>query len=405
MPRRNSLLERLAGLLAVSSCVSAYPKTGGNAAIPPGQNPFGGIGWYIDPEYTLKVNQSTTLLRLYDRNTADLATMAGDSPTIVYLSSSLHVTTRLATTLLDARLANLNRNDPFGPNTVTYYLYNIPGRDCAQKDFPGEFPATSVGLTAYKGWIDAVRRTVDLFPDVRVVGVLEPDAVVNMAVNAGSSSSACGIAKPFQLQALQYAVKTLQSKNMALYIDVGNARANAGSSAQDATVKTVQSILSATAPATVRGFMTNRHQYVPLKYSLGTYPMDGTPDALTFTSSLASRLSKLSLPTHFLIDTSRNGVALPTVLQWCNVRGSGMGFRPTDLTDQPFVDAYVWTQVGESDGTDNFLSANYDKTCASFWSLRPSPEEGMWFHNLFVQLVKNANPSLDAGKPWWMWWA
>jgi endoglucanase len=63
--------------------------------------------------------------------------------------------------------------------------------------------------------------------------------------------------------------------------------------------------------------------------------------------------------THFVIDTSRNGVGpwLPPAGKysvpedWCNPPDRGLGLRPTTRVDDPLLDAYLWIKVpGESDG-------------------------------------------------------
>jgi len=62
--------------------------------------------------------------------------------------------------------------------------------------------------------------------------------------------------------------------------------------------------------------------------------------------------------THFVIDTSRNGLgpwtpdaAYPDPQDWCNPPDRGLGLRPTTDTGDPLIDAYLWVKVpGESDG-------------------------------------------------------
>ena len=76
-------------------------------------------------------------------------------------------------------------------------------------------------------------------------------------------------------------------------------------------------------------------------------------------------------PTHFVVDTSRNGDGQNNVQKyasarydqpgsvigtlasgsWCNPLGSGLGLRPTASTGVALLDAYLWVATpGQSDG-------------------------------------------------------
>jgi len=389
---RTTIINAVLAFSALGS-VSGYAKSGGNASIPLGANPFENIGWYVDPEYTQKVNASVNIIT--NTTLANLANMAGNTPTSIWLSSQAVVNTRLPVVLSDARSMNLVRTDQFGPLTASFFIYNLPGRDCASQSKPGEYPANSTGLDGYKKFINSIYTQVKAYPDVRVIGILEPDAVANMVMSPNDPNSRCGQAKPFYQQGLQYAISTFGNlTNMATYLDVGHAKWNGAVQDQAVTATVVQSIHNNTAPYKVRGFHTNRAQYIPVKTT------DGSLGALDFAIQLGNRFKALNMSSKFLIDTSRNGIALSNVYTWCNVIGSGMGFRPTNVTaNSTYLDAYVWSQAGESDGTSNTMSPRYDWSCDTSISLKPSPEQGTWFHNFFTQLVQNARPPLDAGRP------
>lgn len=79
----------------------------------------------------------------------------------------------------------------------------------------------------------------------------------------------------------------------------------------------------------------------------------------------------------------RNGVQ-PTQQQawgdWCNVKGTGFGVRPTTDTGDALEDAFVWVKPGgESDGTSDSSAARYDAHCGYSDALQPAPEAGTWF--------------------------
>lgn len=65
---------------------------------------------------------------------------------------------------------------------------------------------------------------------------------------------------------------------------------------------------------------------------------------------------------------------------WCNVKGTGFGVRPTTETGDELEDAFVWIKRGgESDGTSDSSSARYDAHGGYSDALQPAPEAGTWF--------------------------
>lgn len=380
-----------------AASVHAYPKTGGVAAIPAGSNPYVNVGWYVDTEYTSKVNTSyNKIVATGNMTLANLAKMAGETPTSIWLSSNAIVDTRLPAVLNDARQMNTLRTDPGGPLTVSFFVYNLPGRDCASNTKPGEYPATAAGLTSYKAWIDKIVTKVKAYPDVRVVAILEPDAIANMVMSPNDPNSRCGQARTYYQQGLQYAMGQLSSlSNIAVYTDLGHAKWMGYAQNMDQAVTLLQGFTNVTK---IRGWHTNKSQYIPVKWP-ANFQTNGQLDALGYVNAFASRFSAKGLPSKFLIDTSRNGVAI-NANTFCNIIGSGMGMRPTDNTGySTTIDAFIWSQAGESDGTGITTSPRYDWQCGSAQSLPNAPVQGEWFHDFFVQLVRNARPPLDAGRP------
>jgi endoglucanase len=72
---------------------------------------------------------------------------------------------------------------------------------------------------------------------------------------------------------------------------------------------------------------------------------------LVFGRAIAEKVGRK----HFVIDTSRNGLGpVDGPNSWCNPAGQGLGHRPTVVTDDPYLDAYLWIKrPGESDGSCN----------------------------------------------------
>jgi endoglucanase len=136
-------------------------------------------------------------------------------------------------------------------------------------------------------------------------------------------------------------------------------------------------------------------------------PYSGNPVDLKWnTVGIDSRydliLGSTEPTTHFVIDTSRNGVGpWPGISghpasdgatqDWCNPPDRGLGLRPTANTGEPLVDAYLWVKIpGESDGQC------YRWTNGPLDPVRgiQDPAAGQWFPDMALELVHNANPPL-----------
>jgi endoglucanase len=183
-----------------------------------------------------------------------------------------------------------------------------------------------------------------------------------------------------------------------------------------------------------------------------------TPDLNTsgIDASYATALGSTVPTTHFIIDTSRNGLG-PNSMQtyaaapddqpssvvstlvaggWCNPPDEGLGITPTAATgvnlssldtylpgNPPLLDAYLWIKTpGQSDGQcdaaggvrawDNAAytppipgwpssSSAAFQTFDPLWSLQTGsvftdPAAGHWFSQQALMLAQNASPALDA---------
>jgi endoglucanase len=181
-----------------------------------------------------------------------------------------------------------------------------------------------------------------------------------------------------------------------------------------------------------------------------------TPDLNTsgIDASYASALGSTVPTTHFIVDTSRNGLG-PNSMQtyaaapddqpssvistlvaggWCNPTDEGLGIRPTAATgvqlssldtylpgNPPLLDAYLWIKTpGQSDGqcdaaggVRTWNDAAYTppipgwpsgsspafQTFDPLWSLQTGsvftdPAAGAWFSQQALMLAQNANPAL-----------
>jgi endoglucanase len=132
----------------------------------------------------------------------------------------------------------------------------------------------------------------------------------------------------------------------------------------------------------------------------GIWSATSTNPALN-TSGIEARLTTPGT-THFVVDTSRNGLGpwttstpYPDKQDWCNPPGRGLGARPTaaPVAGNSLVDAYLWVKVpGESDG-----SCNRGVTGSSTdpeWGGIVDPAAGAWFPQQALELARLASPAL-----------
>lgn len=104
--------------------------------------------------------------------------------------------------------------------------------------------------------------------------------------------------------------------------------------------------------------------------------------------------------THFVLDTSRNGLGNWTPpagkytgdpQDWCNPPGRALGLRPTTRTGQPLVDALLWVKrPGESDGQCTRGTAGPQDPEYGI----DDPAAGEWWPDYALGLAQRAVPPL-----------
>lgn len=216
--------------------------------------------------------------------------------------------------------------------------YNIPNRDC------GQYSAGGAGdPEAYRLWI---RGYAEGIGERAAVVVLEPDALPQL--------TQC-LAPPDQerrLELLKEAVMVLgQKPRTAVYLDAGHSRwIPADEMAQRLKRAGIES---------ARGFALNVSNFV------------GDEELIAYGKSV---IAALGTPTHFIIDTSRNGSGPTEDNQWCNPAGRALGRPPSADTGEPALDAFLWIKnPGESDGE-----------CLG------GPPAGQWFEERALEMARNA---------------
>ena len=154
---------------------------------------------------------------------------------------------------------------------------------------------------------------------------------------------------------------------------------------------------------------------------------DTSPNPAFNTSGVNERYAKMVPTTHFVIDTSRNGLGPDQMDRWgkppynqppsvvaglrsggsCNPPDAGLGARPTANTRVDLVDAYLWVATpGESDGQCGrtwdysvYSGAGWPATATTrqgfdpLWGL-DDPAAGTFFPQEALRLAENANPPL-----------
>ncbi|MGO4529476.1 glycoside hydrolase family 6 protein [Paenibacillus sp. 2TAF8] len=355
---------------------------------------------------------------------------------------------------LDAVLA---QKKPGVPITASFVIYNLPGRDCHALASNGELPLTQAALQTYKtDYIDVI---ADIFADpkyqdIRIIAVIEPDSLPNLVTNL--STPACGQAAASGIYeaGIKYTLDKLHAiPNVYNYLDIGhsgwlgwdNNRSGAVALYTDVVGDTLGGLSSAD------GFITNTANTTPLAepnlsnpdLNIGGQPIRSAKfyewnpyfDETDFTAKLYSDFVQAGWPasTGFLIDTSRNGwggVNRPATAtgsnindyvnsgrvdrrehrgNWCNASGAGIGEAPKAAPGPAHLDAYVWVKPpGESDGSSSEIPNNegkgFDRMCDPTYTTKDgvltgalpnAPVSGHWFHDQFVQLVKNSFPVLS----------
>lgn len=329
------------------------------------------------------------------------------------------------------QVSTLVRHASWQHAVPTLVAYDIPLRDCGQYSSGG---ATSDA--AYQQWIAAFAAAIG---QARAVVILEPDALANLPQDCGPSTDPTGALTAGRMADLRYAVSVLEAQpNTSVYLDAGNSQWHAvGDIAQrliDADV------------ADTQGFSLNVSNYQPTDQSdhYGTWvsqcvwfatqgpswaighaswcasqyyssaaPNDGLPgDSVSSTDPSTWHWTddwftqNVGTPpatqlTHFVVDTSRNGLgawtppagaSYPDAQTWCNPPGRGMGPRPTANTGTPLADGYLYIKtIGQSDGSCTRGTAGPGDPV---YGGTVDPAAGAWWPAQALTLAGNAVPAL-----------
>ena len=200
--------------------------------------------------------------------------------------------------------------------TPVLSIYALPHRDCYS------YAAGGFGSAdGYRAWIDAISAGLGSAP---AAIILEPDALA-----MADCLTADQRAERFDL--IRYAVDTLtRDPAAAVYIDAGHSRW--------VSADKMAAMLNDVGIARAQGFSLNTTNYYTTEEQM----------------SYGDAISGMTGGSHYVIDTSRNGLGpeSDSDMAWCNPKGRALGVPPTAATGNPNVDAFLWVKrVGESDGS------------------------------------------------------
>ena len=381
-----------AGLPPPTAAAEAKPAVQVTPPSPDG-NPFAGAAFFIDPGYVTKVELSIKA----SPADAPLLKKVEAFPTAVWLDS-IKAAAGVSKVLDEAAAQSKKAGKPV---VTVFAVYDLPDRDCSAAASNGELTSANGGEKRYqKEFVDKIATQLKAHPKERVVLVLEPDSLANIATNMNVAK--CAAAENVYKHSVAYAIKTLSMPNVGIYVDAAHAGWLGWSGNRSKIAKIYSDVLTEAGGADkIRGFTTNVSNYDALKDGdlAKLEPSDPATGELQYIQILDETLTEAGISGKaFLIDTSRNGkTGLRTKSgSWCNIKGAGLGERP-QANPAPLVDAYYWIKPpGDSDGGADPKKPGFDKSCGPDApdSAQGAPHAGNWFAPYFLDLARNANPPL-----------
>ena len=321
---RNLRVDRVA--FASAAAPTPAPSPTPTSSPTPGFDVFEGATLYLDPDSNAKRQADLwRSTRPEDARQMDKIASGADADWIGEWSGEVRAA-------VDARVTEITDAGAL-PVLVAY---NIPNRDCG-----GYAAGGASSPEAYKTWMRAFANGLE---GRKAAVIIEPDALA-----AADCLSETDRATRFAL--LKDAVNVLEAQGQtATYIDAGH---SAWIPAAEMSTR-----LTEAGVAGGDGF------------SLNVSNFRTTPENTGYGRDVSSRVGGK----HFVIDTSRNGLGPTADSQWCNPPGRALGEKPSAVTTDPLVDAYLWIKTpGESDGS-----------CAG------GPPTGQWWPEYALGLAQRA---------------
>ncbi|KAJ3054671.1 hypothetical protein HK097_001151 [Rhizophlyctis rosea] len=396
-----------AGLLAVASASPQYVKTPAAPKNGNGINPFEGTEYYVNARFQKTVDSSIKQFeKAGEKNLVKASKVVRDISTFVWIDTIASIKEKLDVVLPDAAKKAKSSKKPV---LLPLVVYNLPERDCSAKASAGELYVAQNGVAKYKKYVDDIASRLAKYQgkNIKFAISIEPDSLPNLVTNVDNPATPevegvpkCDAAGPYYKDLIAYTIKKLQFPDVTLYLDAAHGNWLGWNMKGAADIYT--EVLKKAAPATIRGYTINVSNYNPVNGDPLEPRVQWNPayDEAHFALEFGNLLkNNYSAPHQFVIDTARNGgwpiKEWTAGAQWCNIKGAGIGARPSAVNVLPNVDAFAWVKTpGESDGTSDSTAERFDETCAKEPALQPAPEAGAWFHEQFKMLLLNSKPAL-----------
>ncbi|RKO93193.1 1, 4-beta cellobiohydrolase, partial [Blyttiomyces helicus] len=198
----------IGALLSCALPSSARPAA--TAAIT--SNPYVGAVGYVDPEYVTNVNTSILL----DPSITAHAQVVQTVSTAIWIDTIARLPLVASNLQAAAKIATAAN-----PVVIQFVVYDLPGRDCHALASHGEIPVG--GINTYKTqYIDVFATNLkgNIGPNVRVVLIIEPDSLPNLATNL--ATPACAASEEGYYEGVSYALSQLSMRGEWMYIDIGH---------------------------------------------------------------------------------------------------------------------------------------------------------------------------------------
>ncbi|QRV85610.1 glycoside hydrolase family 6 protein [Ceratobasidium sp. AG-Ba] len=320
----------------------------------------------IQKEYNSLVSQGNTALAAKVEKLTNVSTG-------IWISSNALVPT-ISTHLQEA----LNVQKQTGKEQIVLLvIYDLPEKNCASSGPHGEFSYANGGEAKYQGFIKDIAAQLQLFPDVKVAIILEPNSINDTVRNL--STPLCANVASGHKKGLAFAISVLGAlSNVNMYLCIPDSGfllwpANILPAAMYiGDIYTAAKNLNPN--ATTRGVATDVGGYSTLDQEVKYHAI------------FAPYLTAVGYPAHFVVDQGRSGRNVTVGSDKC-VQGAGLGPRPTSSTANPLLDAILWVQPpGETDGNST--------RCELYGSNPTNIGTGFWDSRAFRSLVTLANPPL-----------
>jgi len=312
-------------------------------------NPFSGASLFVNPDYTAKVQATINA----NPAQASIILPFKNVSTAYWVDTMAKIST--ISIVLDG--AKAQQAQQGGKVVTVFVIYDLPQRDCAALASNGEIScadtACSAGITQYKTqYIDKIVQIFKQYPTMSIVALVEPDSLPNLATNLNVDK--CSKAQDTYKTCVAYAIQQLGSlSNVQMYVDAAHGGWLGWPNNLAAMSTIFKSVLDmAGGQNLIRGFVTNVANYQPLASTDDPCKLaaqgNNAINEVQYVTLLNAALEKAGITNKgFVIDTSRNGNpgTRSSCSNWCNIKNSGMGIKPTTSTASSLIDAYYWVKV------------------------------------------------------------